>query len=340
MKRAGKIILPLVLILLVTIPVFVFGAGGGERGAPNYPTRPVELLIPMGAGGAHDLTARAVVAVVHRYLGQPMTVTLRPGATGVIGTTEIANAAPDGYRLLFGGPGPNVALPIAQEVPYSLDSFVSIAMVNYTPTVLAVRGDSPYHTVQDLIDAINARPGQMNYATAGVYGNTHLAMAMIWNAYNVMGRIQPVHFDGGGPQLAALLGGQVVAAAPFPSAIIDHVKSGTLRPLAVTDYQRIPADEADGVFANVPTFTELGYPDVIFRQWKTVMAPAGLPREVEMHLRNTFQQLSRDSEFAELLARIGERADQWMDGPDFTRQLAEESTAFERIIRIIQQMEG
>ena len=343
MKNVKRTIIPLLMVLFFVLPVFVFAGPGGERSqqaaGPTYPTRPVELLIPMGAGGGLDLASRAISAVIPKYLGQPLTVTLRPGASGVIGTTEIANAAPDGYRLLFGGTGPNTAVPLAQQVPYTRESFVPIAMVNYSPTVLVVPGNSPYHTVQEVVDAINANPGRLNYSTTGPFSNSHIPMAMFLNAYGLLGKVTPIHYDGGGPQLTAVLGGQVDVAAIFPSNAMDHVKTGALRVLALTDTKRIPADDADGVFKDVPTFTELGKPEVVFRMWWSILAPAGIPKEVEMHLRNAFAQLLRDPEFAELFARMGERTDKYMDGPDFKRMWDEEQALIGPIVRLIQQEE-
>ena len=338
MKRVGKVVLLSVLILVVAIPMSVFAGGGGERSTRDFPTRPVELLIPYGPGGTHDLVARAITAVIPKYLGQSMVVTLRPGASGVIGTTEIANAPPDGYRLLFAGWGPNSAFHAAQDVPYAPESFVPIAMVNYAPRIVVVPGNSPFQTLDDVIRAIRARPGQLNYGTSGSFSNGHIDLAALWDLAGVLGQVEPIHFEGGGAQLAAILGGQVDVGSIFHSVAIDHVRTGALRVLGVTNTHRIPADEADGLYANVPTLQELGY-DVVFRMWRAVFAPAGTPEPVVRHLRNAFEQLSRDPEFIELNARLGERADQWMDGPEFQRMWDEERAGIVPIVRRMQQME-
>ena len=337
MKKAGKVALILALILLVAIPMFVFAGGGGERRV-DYPTRPVELLIPQSAGGLLDINARAVVAHIQPFLGQPMTITLRPGGAGVIGTTEIARADPDGYRLLLGANGPNTIVPQVQNVAYDIDSFISIARIGSMPRIIVVPGDSPYRTMQELINGINANPGRLNYSTSGANSHGHIPSALLWDSAGVLGRIQPIHFDGGGPQLVALLAGDVDVGAVFTNQIYDHVRTGRLRPLGIASAERMPASYADGLFANVPTLTELGHP-VVFSVWMTVMTPAGTPEPIVRHLRNTFAQLFRDADFAEMLERVGGDVAAYMDGPDFQRVLESEWYDVGPIIERIRQLE-
>ena len=341
MKNVRRTIIPLLAVLFLVLPVFLFAGGekDGQASGPKYPTRPVELLIPMGAGGSHDLGARAITAVIQKYLGQPMTVTLRPGASGVIGTTEVANAPKDGYKLLGAGTGPNTAVPLAQEVSYNADSFVPIAMTNYAPLIFCVPALSPYNSIKDLIDAINANPGKLNYATTGAYSNAHIPSAQLWHAAGVLGKITPVHYDGGGPQAVALLGGQADVGAAMPISVMDHVKAGKLKVLAVTDTQRIPATEADGVYKDVPTLQELGY-DVVFWMWRTVMAPAGIPKDVELFLRDVFNKLRQDPDYIELIKRIGDNPDLYMDGPDFKKFWDEERVRLAPIIKVLKEVEG
>ena len=332
MKNLKKTMVVMAALLVSTV---VFECAS----AANYPTRPVELLIPMGAGGSHDINARAVTAVVPKYLGQPMPVTLRPGASGVIGTTEVANAPKDGYKLILGGTGPNSSVPLAQEVPYNEDSFIPIAMINYSPVLVCVPGSSPYKSVKELVDAINAKPGELNYASSGLYSNQHVPIAMLWHAAGVMGKITPIQFDGGGPQVAALLGGHADVGTVFASQVIDQLKTGALRALAITDSQRATAEEAEGILANVPTLKELGY-DVVFRMWRAVLAPAGIPKDVEMYLRDVFAKLSKDKEYHELLFKIGERSDLYLDGPDFKKFWDAERASFLPVIQAIKELEG
>lgn len=320
------------LALLISAPALVIA------GESDYPTRPVELLIPMGAGGSHDIHARAISAVIPKYLGQPMPVTLRPGASGIIGTNEVANAPKDGYKLLLAGTGPNSLVPLAQETPYNEDSFVPIAMINYAPVVICVPRSSPYTSIKELIDDINANPGQLNYASSGIYSNYHIPMGMLWHAAGVMGKIVPVHFDGGGPAVAALLGGHADVGAVFVSQVVDQLKTGALRPLAVSDTKRIAATGDDDFLGDVPTLQELGY-DVVFQMWRTVMAPAGIPKDVETHLREAFIKLSKDKDFEELLRRVGERADQHMDGPEFKKLWDSERASFRPVIQAIKELE-
>ncbi|MCL2480414.1 MAG: tripartite tricarboxylate transporter substrate binding protein [Spirochaetaceae bacterium] len=337
MKKQKRMILFLLVVLLIATPVLVSATGNKE--AAKYPTRPVELLIPMGAGGIHDIGARAVVAVIQKYLGQPMIVTLRPGASGVVGTTEVANAPKDGYKLLSGGTGPNTAVPLVQDVPYNADSFVCIAQLSYLPVILVVPGNSPFNSVKDLIDYIKANPGKLNYATSGAYSNQHIPQGQLWHAAGVLGKITPIHFDGGGPQLAAILGGQCDVGTAFQSQLMDHVKAGKLKALAIADTRRLPASEADGVFKDVPTLQELGY-NVVFGQWRTIMAPAGIPKDVELFLRDVFNKLCKDPAYIDLLKKIGEPTDLYLDGPDFKKFWDEERTRLIPFMKTLKEIEG
>jgi tripartite-type tricarboxylate transporter receptor subunit TctC len=319
-----KVVLGMGIVLLAMVPLLELSAAPS-----NFPTRPLQLVVPMGAGGSHDLHARAICSVIDKYLGMPMTVTLRPGGSGVIGTQEVADSRKDGYTLLLGGTGPNTALPLMQEIRYNQESFVPIAMINYAPVVFAVRADSPFYTAKDLIDYISKNPGKLNYASGGPYGNLHIPLVLLFEAGGVFGEIMHVPFDGGGPALIALLGGDVDVTAAFPAALQDHIKAGKLRAIGVSDTKRL-----GGVYENVPTLIEQGF-NVKFQMWRTVMAPAGIPEDVQLKLREAFKKLSQDVKFKTLIEQMGERSDLYMDGPEFVSFWNDEQVELEKVVPLM-----
>ena len=131
--------------LLVTL------ISGAVATAQEFPTKPVELVLPFGPGGSHDLTARAVASVAHQYLGQPLLVVLKPGGGGAVGSQHVIRAKPDGYTLLFGGTGPNTVFALVQKAPIGPDQFTPVARINHSPTIFAVRADAPWKSFREEI---------------------------------------------------------------------------------------------------------------------------------------------------------------------------------------------
>ena len=133
-------------------------AAASPAPAQEFPTKPVELVLPFGPGGSHDLTARAVSSVAHQYLGQPLLVVLKPGGGGAVGSQQVIRAKPDGYTLLFGGTGPNTIFPLVQKAPIGPDQFVPVARINHSPAVFAVRSDAPWKTFREVIEHAKKNP--------------------------------------------------------------------------------------------------------------------------------------------------------------------------------------
>ena len=140
------------LALLVTL------TSGTVASAQEFPTKPIELAVPYAAGGSHDLTARALASVVHQYLGQPMVVVLKPGGGGAPGSQYVIRAKPDGYTLMLGGTGPNTIFALVQNAPIGPDHFTSIARINYSPAIFAVRSEAPWKSFRDVVDSHEEEP--------------------------------------------------------------------------------------------------------------------------------------------------------------------------------------
>jgi tripartite-type tricarboxylate transporter receptor subunit TctC len=249
---------------------------------------------------------------MEKALGQPVIILNRPGAGGAIGTTAAAKAAPDGYTILMTLSSISI-FPVSDPLegkpaPYQISDFMPIALVTADPTVLVVRADSPYNTIQDFVAAAKANPGKINYSSSGIYGTLHVAMEMFANAAGI--ELFHVPYQGGGPAVTALLGGQVQALASGPAAAIGQIKGGKMRALAGWGAKRLE------LMPELPTFKELGYKDVEFYIWSGVVAPAAIPPNVQHKLRAAVRAAAADPQFVSAMAKVSTPIS-YLDAPEF-----------------------
>jgi tripartite-type tricarboxylate transporter receptor subunit TctC len=271
----------------------------------------VTIVVPFPPSGVADITARPVAEAMTRILKQSFVVENKPGAGGGVGMQYVAHAKPDGYTLLMALSSISI-IPEADKVlgrspMYQLNQLVPIARFTADPTVLAVRADSPYKSVKDLIDAARKAPGTIPYGSSGNYGTMHVPMEMLDNAAGV--KMLHVPFTGAGPAIVALLGGQVDAISTGPSTVMGHLKAGKVRVLATWGEARHPA------LPDVPTLKELGY-DAVFSQWTGLFAPAGTPQAIIDKLRAASRQVVADPTFRNALEKV-ETPVQYLDQPQF-----------------------
>ena len=279
----------------------------------SYPSRPVTLIVPFPPGGVADIVGRPFAEALSRELKTPVIIENKPGAGGGIGMGLVAKAKPDGYTLLLALSSISI-LPEADKVLgraplYQLDQFTPIARLTADPTVLAVRADSPWKTLQDFIDDARKRPGAITYGSSGNYGTMHMPMEMFAHSANV--KLLHVPFTGGGPAVIALLGGQVDALSTGPSTVLQHVKAGKVRVLASW------GDHPLASLPQVKTLTESGY-DAVFFQWSALFAPAGTPEPIVARLREAARVAAADSRFVSTLATV-ETPVQYLDAPEMRR---------------------
>ncbi len=282
-----------------------------------YPTKPVTMIAPFPPGGVADIVGRPLAAAMEKTLKQPVLVVNRSGAGGAVGTAAVAKAAPDGYTILMSLSSISI-FPVSDPMngkpaPYQLRDFAPIALVTADPTVLVVAADSPYKTIQEFIAAAKAYPNQMNYSSSGVYGTLHVAMEMFASAAGI--KMFHVPYQGGGPAVAALLGGQVHALASGPAAAVGQIKGGKMRALAGWGDKRLP------LFPDLPTFKELGYKDVEFYIWSGVLAPAATPAPVLLRLREAVRAAVADPQFKGAMDKV-QTPISYLDAPEFAKFLA------------------
>ncbi|MGZ5035402.1 MAG: tripartite tricarboxylate transporter substrate binding protein [Usitatibacter sp.] len=277
----------------------------------EYPNKPVTMIVPFPPGGVADITARPLAETLGRILKQPVIVENRAGAGGGVGMQYVARAKPDGYTLLMALSSisiiPEADKVLGRDPMFQLNQLVPIARFTADPTVLAVRADSPYRNVADLVAAAKKNPGGIPYGSSGNYGTMHVPMEMFDNAAGI--KMLHVPFTGAGPAVVALLGGQVEALSTGPSSVIGHVKGGKIRVLATWGDARLAA------MPDVPTLKELGY-DAQFSQWTGLFVPAGTPDAVVARLREAARLAVADPTFQSSLAKV-ETPIQYLDQPQF-----------------------
>jgi tripartite-type tricarboxylate transporter receptor subunit TctC len=297
-------------LLLAVIPVgFV-----GPAAAQTYPDHPITMIVPFPPGGVADLAGRPVAAAMEKLLKQPIVVTNRAGAGGAVGMAAAANAKPDGYTILVALSSISI-IPEADKLfdrkpAYTIDQLAPIALLSADPTVLVVRSESPWKSVQEFVDDARKRPDQIAFGSSGVYGTLHMAMAMFASAADI--KLRHVPFSGGGPALTALLGNNVQALASGPGPVIAQIKAGTLRPLAVWADKRVPS------LPDVPTFIELGYKDVEFYIWAGLFAPKATPEAAVTALRKAAAEAVKDPEFIATMDKLASPIS-YMDAPEFQK---------------------
>jgi tripartite-type tricarboxylate transporter receptor subunit TctC len=280
--------------------------------AQEYPTKPITMIVAFPPGGVADIVGRPLAASMEKTLGQPVVIVNRTGAGGAVGTTAAAKAAPDGYTILMTLSSISI-FPVSDPLqgrpaPYQISDFMPIALVTADPTVLVVGAASPYKTIGDFVAAAKANPGKINYSSSGVFGTLHVAMEMFAGAAGI--ELFHVPYQGGGPAVTALLGGQVQALASGPAAAVGQIKGGKMRALAGWGAKRL------ALMPELPTFKELGYQDVEFYIWSGVVAPAAVPANVQHKLRAAVRAAVADAQFVSAMNKVSTPIS-YLDAPEF-----------------------
>ncbi|MBI3126796.1 MAG: tripartite tricarboxylate transporter substrate binding protein [Candidatus Tectomicrobia bacterium] len=290
-------------------------AGPIPAGAASYPERPITLVIPLGAGGSHDLHARGITGIISDILGQPMIVKLLPGGAGMQGTAFAAQAKPDGYTVLFTHNGLDLLVPQTQKVPFnSLKDFKAVARVNYGYNMFITHPKAPFKTMKEFVEYAKKNPGKVNFGHSGVWGAIYTPAAQLMKETGI--KLNMIPHKGGGPSLQALLSGQDDVGGAFPTQARVHVKAGKIIPLAVIGDTRIKNDPD---FKDVPTTAELGYKNVSFVMDRYFLAPAQTPPDRLKVLQGAFAKLMEHPSFKAFMKNIGEPID-FMSGADYDKQ--------------------
>ena len=266
--------------------------------SPAYPTKPVRIISPFPPGGSVDAVARLVANEISKPLGQQVVVDNRSGASGNIGTELAKNAAPDGYTLLLNTMPFVTNQFLYPKVPYDpVKDFEPISLISSSPSLLTVHPSLPVKTVKDLLALAKAKPGALNYASAGAATNPHIAGEL----FNYLGKVDlmVIHFKGGGPGLTATLAGETQVTFSNISETLPLVQAGRLRVLGVTSLKRA------AVLPKVPTIAESGLPGYEFLTWHALVAPDGTPPAVIRKLSDVVRTTLRAPDTAQKFTTRG-----------------------------------
>ncbi len=271
----------------------------GAVAAAEFPDKPVQLVVPYGAGGSTDLLARAIAQVAPKYFSQPLVVVNKPGGGAIPGRLDVVRAKADGYTLLFGyGSGEDLVVPHQRELPFKpLVDLDPVARISIHSIVIAVSSESQYKTLADLVKAAKTK-GSITAAVASKGAAVDIAFLLFGKAAGI--KVITVPGTGGSDAITRLVGGHADFGGGHPSEVLPHVKAGRLRPLCVA------LEKRDASIADVPTCKEQGFDVVTAGSVKGVAAPKGTPKEVIAALETRFQKIAADPEFAKIMGDLGQ----------------------------------
>lgn len=286
-------------LLAAALAALTFGAACLPAAAQNYPSRPITLIVPWGAGGGTDATARIIGSLMEKELGQPVTVVNRTGGSGVVGHAAIASAAPDGYTI--GLATVEISMMHWQGLTeLSGASYTPIGLVNADPAGIQVRADAPYKSVNDLLAAIKANPGKFKASGTGQGGIWHLAIAGLLRDQKIDPSALPwVPSNGAAPGLQDMVAGGVeVAPVSLPEArsLID---AGKVRSLAIMD------EKPSALYPNVPTLKSVTGSNWTMAAWRGIVAPKGIPAEARDKLSAAVRKVAASKEYHDFMASRG-----------------------------------
>jgi tripartite-type tricarboxylate transporter receptor subunit TctC len=293
--------------------------------AQAYPARPVRAVVAFAPGGVTDTFARVMGQKLTEQLGKQVYVENIAGASGNIGTGQVAKAAPDGYTILFAFSSHVVNPTLFARVPYDpIKDFDPVTLAVASTTALTVNPSVPAKTVKELVDLIKANPGKYSFGSAGAGTQAHLA----GEQFRLSLGLDLVHvpFGGGGPAVAAVVAGHTPISFGSPQAAMQHVREGTVRALAVTSKKR------SQIFPDVPTMTEAGYPEIEGDSWVGILVPAGTPAEIIAVLYRESTKILAQPDTKERLAALG--YDVVASTPqEFAARIAAEIEMWAKVIR-------
>ena len=266
--------------------------------AQSYPAKPMRLMIGYTAGGSAEAGARPLARALEPILGQPLVFEYRPGNAGGVAMEAIAKATPDGYTLYYFDSGPLTVAPHLAKVGYDpIKSFTHLGHVCGSGSLVVVHPSTPFHSVKDVIEISKREPDKWSYGTSGVGGPHHLSGEYFKSVTGA--KLLHVPYKGGGPAMTDLMGGQIPMLFSSLGPAIGAVKSGKIRPLAVTSLQRSAA------FPEVPTMDEAGLKGFDSTAWYGILGPAGLPSEVVNRWTRALARVGADKAALELINATG-----------------------------------
>lgn len=292
-----------------------------------WPSKPITMIVPFPPGGLADLVARPVAEALSRDLGQPVVIENKAGAGGGIGMGLAARAKPDGYTILLALSSltviPQADVLLGRPAMFALPDLRPLARFTADPTVLAVRADAPWKTVQQFIDDARKRPGAINYGSSGNYGTMHVPMEILAQSTDI--KLTHIPFTGAGPAVVALLGGQIDAVSSGPATVLQQVKAGKLRVLAHWGNGALAA------LPEVPSLKDAGV-NAEYAQWSGLFIPQATPEPIAQRLRAAAKAAAQDARVKEVILGAGSPV-LYQDSPEFEKYVQADAKRMADVVK-------
>jgi tripartite-type tricarboxylate transporter receptor subunit TctC len=299
----------------------------------DWPSKPITMIVPFPPGGLADLVARPVAEAMSRDLGQPVVIENKAGAGGGIGMGLAAKAKPDGYTILLALSSltviPEADVLLGRPAMFGLPDLRPVARFTADPTVLAVRADAPWKTVQQFIDDAKNRPGAINYGSSGNYGTMHMPMEILAQTAGV--KMTHIPFTGAGPAVVALLGGQIDAVSSGPATAQQQVKAGKLRVLA---------HWGNGALASLPeapSLKDAGF-NAEYAQWSGLFITQATPEPIAQRLRAAAKAAAQDARVKEVILGAGSPV-LYQDSAEFEKYVQADAKRMAEVVKRIGKVE-
>ena len=322
-----SIVRPLTLLSATAMVLSVVVASGAiaQTATPGWPAKTISLVVPFPSGGTTDVLARAVGQELSKVLGQPVIVESKPGAGATLGADFVTKAKPDGYTLLMGAVHHTIATSVYKKLPYDFQKDLApVTTVALVPNVLVVNPNVPAKNVKELLALAKADPDKLTYGSNGNGTGQHL----IGSQFESMGGVKILHvpYKGSGPLTTDLLGGQITMSFDTITPVLQQIKAGKLRALAVTTGKRSPA------LPDVPTLDEAGLKGFILGTWFGVLAPAATPKDIVTRLNAEIVKIVNAPDFRKKMEEIG--AEPIGDTPQqMAKQIKDDTERFAKLVK-------
>jgi len=310
---------------LVHAIALTLALSGGSALAQTWPTKPITLIVPFPPGGTTDVLARALGEKLSQSLGQPVIVESKPGAGATLGADYVAKSKADGYTLLVGAVHHTIATSVYKKLPYDFQKdFAPITTVALVPNVLVVNASTPVKNVAELVALAKAQTGKLTYGSNGNGTAQHLIGTQFQNLTAT--EIVHIPYKGSGPLATDLLGGQITMSFDTVTPVLQHIKGGKLRPLAVTTAKRSSA------LPDVPTLDEAGLKGFNIGTWFGILAPAATPKDIVARLNSEMVKVIQSPEFKKRMDEIG--AEPVGNSPaEMAAQIRAETEKFAKLVK-------
>jgi tripartite-type tricarboxylate transporter receptor subunit TctC len=311
------------------LTALLLSAAFGAVAQGSWPTRSITMIVPFPPGGLADLVARPVAEAMSRELGQPVVIENKAGAGGGIGMSLAAKSKPDGYTILMALSSltviPEADLLLGRTPMFMLNDLRPVARYTADPTVLAVRAESPWKSVQEFVDDARKRPGAINYGSSGNYGTMHVPMEILAQVSG--SKLTHIPFTGAGPAVVALLGGQIDAVSTGPATVLQHIKAGKLRVLGHWGNEKLAS------MPDVTSLKDAGF-NAEYAQWSGLFIPSATPEPVAQRIRAAARAAAQDAKVKEVILGAGSPV-QFQDSPDFEKYVQADAKRMVDVVKKI-----